>query len=162
MGGSKIDLEPHILQRLMPDKRIYHFQTPRTTPTNVLKSDFFLVVYEVRKGPPYESWANRTNFLSSWKNGEFFWGQTCFTLFHTQNEEKSQKISTRIRKYVMVGANLPPPFKLGLERWVLKFEPNHCWSLRNVFRLLLNNYIIIHTLAIVDSLSTIWALRLLN
>ena len=25
----------------MPDKRIYHFQTPRTTPTNGLKSDFF-------------------------------------------------------------------------------------------------------------------------
>ena len=34
MGGSKIELEPHILPRLMPDKRIYDFQIPRTTPTN--------------------------------------------------------------------------------------------------------------------------------
>ena len=41
-----------------------------------------------------------------------FFGVNCCTLFHTQNEEKSQKISTciriththtRIRKYVMVG-----------------------------------------------------------
>ena len=67
-------------------------------------------------GPPYESWTNRTNFLSSWENGEFFWGQTCCTLFHTQNEEKSQKISTRIRIHTRVYANTwwwgqicPPP-----------------------------------------------------
>ena len=26
-GGSKIELESHILPRLMPDKRIYNFQT---------------------------------------------------------------------------------------------------------------------------------------
>ena len=41
------------------------------------------------RGPPYESWAKWTNFLSSWENGDFFWGQNCCTLFHTQNEEKS-------------------------------------------------------------------------
>ena len=97
----------------MPAKRIYHFQTPRTTPTNGLKKWLFLVVFEVRKGPPYEIWANRTNFYSSWENGEFFRG--C-ALFHTQNEEKSPKISTcirihtHLRKYVMGGgADLPPP-----------------------------------------------------
>ena len=35
-GGecSEIELEPHILLRLMPDKRIYPFQTPRTNPTS--------------------------------------------------------------------------------------------------------------------------------
>ena len=85
---------------LMPDKRIYNFQTPRTIPTNGLKKWPFLVLYEV-----YESWANWTIFLGSWENGEFFWDQTCCTLFHTQNEEKSQKISTRIRIHTRVYAN---------------------------------------------------------
>ena len=33
----KIELEPHILPRLMPDKRIYDFQIPRTTLTNSMK-----------------------------------------------------------------------------------------------------------------------------
>ena len=47
MEGSKIELEPHNLPRLMSDKRIYHFQIPRTTPTNDLKKVIFLVVYEV-------------------------------------------------------------------------------------------------------------------
>ena len=46
--------------------------------------------------PPYESWANLTNFFSSWENGDFFWGQKCCILFPTQNEEKSKKISTCI------------------------------------------------------------------
>ena len=49
-GGSKIELE--LLPRLMPDKRIYHFQIPRTTPTNGLKNLLFQGVYEVRRGPP--------------------------------------------------------------------------------------------------------------
>ena len=48
----KIEFEPHILPRLMPDKRIYDFQIPRTTLTNGLKKWFFQWVYEVRKGPP--------------------------------------------------------------------------------------------------------------
>ena len=37
VGGSKIELEPHILPRLIPGMRIYNFQIPRTTPTNGLK-----------------------------------------------------------------------------------------------------------------------------
>ena len=48
----KIELEPHILPRLMPDKRIYDFQIPRTTPTNSMKKWLSQWVYEVRKGPP--------------------------------------------------------------------------------------------------------------
>ena len=35
--------------------------------------------------------------LAPEKTVNFFWGQTCCTLFHTKNEEKSQKISTCIR-----------------------------------------------------------------
>ena len=31
-GGSKIEFEPHIIPRLMLDKRNYNFQIPRTTP----------------------------------------------------------------------------------------------------------------------------------
>ena len=37
MEGSKIELEPHILSRLMSDKKIYNFQVHRTTSTNGLK-----------------------------------------------------------------------------------------------------------------------------
>ena len=66
----------------------------------------FQGVYEVFTSVTYESKANLTNFVSSWENDEF-------VCFHTQNEDKSQKISTCIRnthkhtcirKYV--GANL--------------------------------------------------------
>ena len=55
----------------------------------VWKSDFFRPSMRFVRVPPYESWANWTNFLSSWENGDFFWGQNCCSLFHTQNEEKS-------------------------------------------------------------------------
>ena len=34
-------LQPHILLRLTPDKRIYNFQIPGTTPTNGLKKLLF-------------------------------------------------------------------------------------------------------------------------
>ena len=54
----------------------------------VWKSDFFPGSMRFVRVPPYESWANLTNFFSSWENGDFFWGQKCCTLFHTQNEEK--------------------------------------------------------------------------
>ena len=86
----------------------------------VWKSDFFWWFMRFVRVPPYEIWANRTNFYSSWENGDFFWCQTCCTLFHTQNEEKSQKIGTCIRIHTRVYANtwwwgqicpppLPPP-----------------------------------------------------
>ena len=35
-------------------------------------------------------------FFSSWENHKTFGSQKCYTLFHTENEEKSQKISTCI------------------------------------------------------------------
>ena len=70
----------------------------------VWKSDFFRRSMRFVRVPPYESWAKWTNFLSSWENGDFFWGQNCCTLFHTQNEEKSQKISTCIRIHTRVDA----------------------------------------------------------
>ena len=69
MGGSKIELEPHILPRLMPDMRIYNFQIPRTTPTNGLKKLLFQGVYEVRKGPPLWKWSKIDQlyiFLAKW------------------------------------------------------------------------------------------------
>ena len=50
--GFKFLLQPHILLRLTPDKRIYNFQIPRTTPTNGLKKLLFQGFLEVRKGTP--------------------------------------------------------------------------------------------------------------
>ena len=70
----------------------------------VWKSDFFSGFMRFVRVPPYENWAFWTNFYFSWENGEFFWGQTCCTLFHTKNEEKSQKISTCIRIHTRVYA----------------------------------------------------------
>ena len=95
----------------------------------VWKSDFFPGSMRFVRVPPYESWANLTNFFSSWENGDFFWGQKCCTLFHTQNEEKSKKISTCIcihtRVYVNTwwwGQICPPPSLIGL----CKCEPQYC------------------------------------
>ena len=82
----------------------------------VWKSDFLSGFMRFVRVPPYENWAFWTNFYFSWENGEFFWGQTCCTLFHTKNEEKSQKISTCIRIHTRVyaitwwwGQICPPP-----------------------------------------------------
>ena len=87
----------------------------------VWKSDFFRESLRFVRVPPYESWANWTNFFSSWENGDFFWGQNCCTLIHTQNEEKSQKISTCIRIHTRLYTNkwwwgqiCPPPSRIGL------------------------------------------------
>ena len=88
----------------------------------VWKSDFFSGFMRFVRVPPYENWAFWTNFYFSWENGEFFWGQTCCTLFHTKNEEKSQKISTCIRIHTRVyaitwrwGQICPPPGLIGLK-----------------------------------------------
>ena len=103
----------------------------------VWKTDFFWWFLRFVRVPPYESWANWTNFLSSCENGKFFLGQTCCTLFHTQNEEKSQKISTCIRIHTRVYANTwwwgqicPPPSRIGLnlDRIMLAFEMPACLS----------------------------------
>ena len=71
----------------------------------VWKSYFFMGSVRFVRVPPYESWANWTNFCSSWENGDFFGGQKCCTLFHTQNDVKSKKISTCIRIHTRVYAN---------------------------------------------------------
>ena len=55
--GFKFSLQPHILLRLTPDKRIYNFQIPRTTPTNGLKKLLFQGFLEVRKGTPLWNFA---------------------------------------------------------------------------------------------------------
>ena len=88
----------------------------------VWKSDFFSWFMRFVSVPPYENWAFWTNFYFSLENGEFFWGQTCCTLFHTKNEEKSQKISTCIRIHTRVyaitwwwGQICPPPGLIGLK-----------------------------------------------
>ena len=43
--GFKFLLQPHILLILTPDKRIYNFRIPRTTPTHGLKKWLFERVY---------------------------------------------------------------------------------------------------------------------
>ena len=88
MEGLKIELEPHILPRLMPNKRIYNFQIPRTTPSNGLKKLLFQGSYEICKVLPYENWANWTNFFSSW-----------------EMMKSHKKISMRVRKHKRVWAN---------------------------------------------------------
>ena len=53
----------------MPDKRIYNFQIPRTTPTNGLKKWLFHGLCEVRKGPPLWKWSKIDQlfiFLAKW------------------------------------------------------------------------------------------------
>ena len=106
MGGSKIELEPHILPRLMPDMKIYNFQIPRTTPTDGLKKLLFLEVNEVRKGPPYKSWANWTNFLSSWENGDFF-GVKTVVPSSTLKMRKSHKKLARVYAYTHAYMQIP-------------------------------------------------------
>ena len=65
--------------------------------------------------PPYESGVKLTNFVFSWQDGDFFWGKTCCTLFHIENEELSKKLAhlyaythayTQIRDR---GAHCAPP-----------------------------------------------------
>ena len=86
---------------------------PRTTPTNGLNKATFLGVSEVRKGPPYESEVKLTNFVFSWQNGEFWWGQKCCTHLLTQNEELSKKKLERVnvytRAYTHVGMRIRVP-----------------------------------------------------
>ena len=94
LGGCGFNFwwQPHILLRLTPDKRIYNFRIPRTTPTHGLKKVTFWGGLWFVRVPPYESGVKLTNFSFSWQNCEFFWSQQCCTHFLTQNEELSKKI----------------------------------------------------------------------
>ena len=58
LGGCGFNFwwQPHILLRLTPDKRIYNFRIPRTTPTHGLKKWLFEGSV-VRKGPPLWKWS---------------------------------------------------------------------------------------------------------
>ena len=121
MGGSKIELEPHIVPRLMPDKRNYHFQIPRTTPTYGLKKWLFEGAYEVRKGTyslmNHGSWANWTNFWVPGKTVKFFGVKNVVPSSTLKMRKSIKKIvcvyaytHTCTRKYVMVrGKYAPPP-----------------------------------------------------
>ena len=87
----------------------------------VWKSDFFSGFMRFVRVPPYENWAFWTNFYFSWENGDISFSRKSCNLFHTKNEEKSQKISTRIRIPTCVYANTwqgglirPPPPWIGL------------------------------------------------
>ena len=82
----------------------------------VWKKRLFLGFLRFVRVPPYESWANWTNFYFSCENGDILLSRKSCNLFHTKNEEKSQKISTRIRIPTCVYANTwqgglirPPP-----------------------------------------------------
>ena len=78
----------------------------------VWRSDFSTGYMRFMRVPPYESWVNWTNFYFSCENGDRLLSQKSCNLFHTKIEEKSQKISTRIRirKYVTGGgAHCAPP-----------------------------------------------------
>ena len=117
MGGSKIELEPHILPRLMPDKRIYDFQIPRTTLTNGLKKVTFQWVYEVRKGPPLMKIGHfGPTFIFPGKMVNFF-GVKHVAPSSTLKMRKSHKKSARVYAYTHAytqlreggGRSAPPP-----------------------------------------------------
>ena len=61
------------------------------------KKRLFLEFLRFVRVPPYESWANWTNFYFSCENSDILLGRKFCNLYHTKNEEKSQKISTHIR-----------------------------------------------------------------
>ena len=71
----------------------------------VWKKRLFLGFLRFVRVPPYESWANWTNFYFSCENGDILLSRKSCNLFHTKNEEKSQKISTRIRIPTCIYAN---------------------------------------------------------
>ena len=82
----------------------------------VWKSNFFRGSLRFVRVPPYESWANWTNFYFSCGNGDILLSRKFCNLFHTKNEEKSQKISNLVRISTCVYANtwqgghiVPPP-----------------------------------------------------
>ena len=82
MGGSKIELEPHILPRLMPDKRIYNFLIPRTTPA--IKVTFSGGLLGSLGHPLIEVGKIGPTVVTTGKTVNIFLGQKCCTL-RTEN-----------------------------------------------------------------------------
>ena len=100
----------------MPPIGIYNFQMPKTTPTDGLKMWLFLVVYEARKGPPLWKLSKLDQLFGFLRKRWIFLGSNLlYPLTHskwgkvTKNQHMYTHTHTRIRKYVMVGADLPPP-----------------------------------------------------
>ena len=114
--GFKFWWQPHILLRLTPDKRIYNFWIPRTTPTHGLKKWLFDGVCEVRKGPPLWKWSKIDQlfiFLAKW--WIFLEPKVLHPLPHSKwgivkkNWRVYMHIHARIRKYMTGGAHCAPP-----------------------------------------------------
>ena len=89
----------------MPDKRIFNFQIPRTTPTNGLKKWLFPGVYEVRKGPPLWKLGKFDQLFEFLGKRWFFFGVKSVVSSSTLKMTKSKKNSTCIRIHTRVYAN---------------------------------------------------------
>ena len=136
-------MEPHILQRLMPDKRIYHFQTPRTTPTNGLKSDFFWWFMRFVRVPLMKVGQIGPTFLVPEKTVNFFRVKpavSSFTLKMRKSHKKLARVYAYTHAYTQIrdggGKYAPPPVIIGLKNlsdardaWLfvrsLKFQRDH-------------------------------------
>ena len=87
--------------------------------------------------PPYESWANWTNFLSYWENGNFL-GVKTFVPSSTLKMRKSHKKLARVYAYTHAytqihdggGKSAPPPPKSNRVKvfWVLASVSAHSLS----------------------------------
>ena len=90
----------------MPDKRIYHFQTPRTTPTNGLKSDFFWWFMRFVRVPPNMKVGQiGPTFLFPEKTVNFF-GVKPVVPPSTLKMRKSHKKLARVYAYTRIYANM--------------------------------------------------------
>ena len=85
----------------MPDKRIYHFQTPRTTPTNGLKSDFFWWFMRFVRVPLMKVGQIGPTFLVPEKTVNFFRVKPAVSSF-TLKMRKSHKKLARVYAYTHV------------------------------------------------------------
>ena len=82
----------------------------------VWKSDFFRKSLRFVRVPPYESWANWTNFVSSWENGDFFGVKTVVpssTLKMRKSHKKLACVYAYTHAYTQIsdggGKSAPPP-----------------------------------------------------
>ena len=107
----------------MPDKRIYHFQTPRTTPTNGLKSDFFWWFMRFVRVPLMKVGQIGPTFLVPEKTVNFFRVKpavSSFTLKMRKSHKKLARVYAYTHAYTQIrdggGKYAPPPVIIGLTR----------------------------------------------
>ena len=105
----------------MPDKRIYHFQTPRTTPTNGLKSDFFWWFMRFVRVPLMKVGQIGPTFLVPEKTVNFFRVKpavSSFTLKMRKSHKKLARVYAYTHAYTQIrdggGKYAPPPVIIGL------------------------------------------------